>query len=92
MPASTLVRLSTLPLLLGLAVTTGGPPALQAQEADEVPVHQTDDPVLRPYVWRSIGPIGQGGRVDDFAVAPGNPHTYFVGFATPDSGRPPTMA
>ncbi len=26
----------------------------QAQEAD--PVNQTDDPILRDFVWRSIGP------------------------------------
>ena len=32
--------------------------------------------------WRSIGPVGQGGRVDDIAVVESDPSTFFVGFAT----------
>ena len=53
-----------------------------AQEAEESVVNQSDDPILRAFSWRSVGPFGQGGRVDDLAVHPGDPHTYFVGFAT----------
>ena len=45
-------------------------------------VNASDHPLLRAFSWRSIGPFGQGGRVDDLAVHPGDPHTYFVGFAT----------
>ena len=33
-----------------------------------VPVNQSDDPLLAPFVWRSIGPAVMGGRVDDIAV------------------------
>jgi photosystem II stability/assembly factor-like uncharacterized protein len=40
-----------------------------------------DHPLLRDYRWRSIGPVGQGGRVDDIAVDEKNPTTYYVGFA-----------
>ena len=53
-----------------------------AQNPEEPLVNQSDDPVLRAFSWRSVGPFGQGGRVDDLAVHPENPHTYFVGFAT----------
>ena len=45
-------------------------------------VNASDHPLLRAFSWRSIGPYGQGGRVDDLAVDPDDPHTYFVGFAT----------
>jgi photosystem II stability/assembly factor-like uncharacterized protein len=46
------------------------------------PVHQSDDPILRSFVWRSIGPANMGGRVDDIAVDERNPSTYYVAFAT----------
>ena len=52
-----------------------------AQDGD-APVNASDHPLLRPFSWRSIGPYGQGGRVDDLAVNPDDTHTYFVGFAT----------
>ncbi len=57
-------------------------PRLQAQESNEPAVNSSSDPLLRPFKWRSIGPIGQGGRVDDIAVSPDDPHTFFIGFAT----------
>jgi len=57
------------------------PATIAAQ--DEAPlVNQSDDPLLRPFRWRSIGPVGQGGRVDDFAVHPTDTRVYYVGFAT----------
>ena len=65
-------------VLIPLAAT---PDPVRTQEG-VTPVNASEDPVLRPFVWRSIGPIGQGGRVDDLAVHPNDPHTYFVGFAT----------
>src|SRR5690606_19839295 len=37
---------------------------------------------LRSFRWRSIGPAGQGGRVDDIAVSERDPHTFYIGFAT----------
>ena len=65
-----------------LAASALMPRAVVAQEADELLVNQSDDPILRAFSWRSVGPFGQGGRVDDLAVHPGDPHTYYVGFAT----------
>jgi photosystem II stability/assembly factor-like uncharacterized protein len=46
------------------------------------PVNQLDDPVLKTFVWRSIGPANIGGRVDDIAVDENNPSTFYLGFAT----------
>ena len=65
-----------------LATATLVPGTGSAQDADAPAVNQSDDPLLRAFGWRSIGPFGQGGRVDDLAVHPDDPHTYFVGFAT----------
>ena len=79
----TLTRLTTAAFALAiLAITAFTPRAALAQEAEEPLVNQSDDPILRAFSWRQIGPYGQGGRVNDLAVHPENPHTYFVGFAT----------
>jgi photosystem II stability/assembly factor-like uncharacterized protein len=69
-------------ILTAIALTPFAQPALAQQSSDEHMIHVPDHPLLRPFQWRSIGPVGQGGRVDDIAVRPDDPHTYFVGFAT----------
>ena len=49
----------------------------------QAPARNTaEDPALRGFRWRSIGPSGQGGRVDDIAAVESNPSTFYVGFAT----------
>ena len=54
----------------------GGQPAAPAM------IHTQDlDARLRGFRWREIGPTGQGGRIDDFAVDENNPSTYYIGFA-----------
>ncbi|MEE2900276.1 MAG: hypothetical protein VX815_17590 [Gemmatimonadota bacterium] len=68
--------------LLLLTATWSSPAIAAAQDTEMAEVNQSENPLLRPFVWRSIGPIGQGGRVDDIAVDPTNPFRYFVGFAT----------
>ena len=45
-------------------------------------INAPDHPLLQGFRWRSIGPVGQGGRVDDIAVNPLDPKNFFVGFAT----------
>jgi photosystem II stability/assembly factor-like uncharacterized protein len=45
-------------------------------------LNRSDDPLLRNFAWREIGPIGQGGRVDDIEVVASDTRTYYVGFAT----------
>ena len=39
----------------------------QPQQAPQLPppVNQSEDPLLRPFVWRPIGPANMGGRIDD---------------------------
>jgi len=65
-----------------LALTPFAQPVLAQQSSDEPMIHVPDHPLLQAFSWRSIGPVGQGGRVDDIAVRPDDPYTYFVGFAT----------
>jgi len=70
------------PLALALAVTSTltaqGPQAA----APPPPINEATDPALRGFKWRVIGPIGQGGRIDDIAVVENDPQVFYVGFAT----------
>lgn len=43
--------------------------------------NKPEDPLLQGFHWRSIGPAGQGARIDDFAVDEKNPSTYYIGYA-----------
>ena len=43
------------------------------------PVNQSEDPMLKPFVWRSIGPATMGGRHDDIAVVEKDPATIYLG-------------
>jgi photosystem II stability/assembly factor-like uncharacterized protein len=55
----------------------------QAQVPDlPPPINQTDDPLLKRFVWRSIGPAVMGGRLDDIAVHESNASVIYLGFAT----------
>jgi photosystem II stability/assembly factor-like uncharacterized protein len=69
---------------IGLCAAGGHAIIAQQQAVAELPppVHQSDDPILKSFVWRSIGPANMGGRVDDIAVDENSPSTYYVGFAT----------
>ncbi len=82
MPQSFVTRLPYILILGLLALTALAPPAAARQDGDNSTINGTDHPLLRPFRWRSIGPAGQGGRVDDIAVRPDDPRTFFVGFAT----------
>jgi photosystem II stability/assembly factor-like uncharacterized protein len=46
------------------------------------PINEATDPALRGFKWRVIGPIGQGGRIDDIAVVENDPQVFYIGFAT----------
>ena len=65
-----------------VAVAALAVPAASQQAADEPVINAPEHPLLQGFRWRSIGPVGQGGRVDDIAVHPDNPKIFFVGFAT----------
>jgi photosystem II stability/assembly factor-like uncharacterized protein len=54
----------------------------QGEQNGPPPVNAATDPLLRGFEWRAIGPIGQGGRVDDIEAVEGDPTTFYVGFAT----------
>jgi photosystem II stability/assembly factor-like uncharacterized protein len=54
----------------------------QEQQPTRPPVNQSDDPLLRKFVWRAIGPASMGGRIDDIAAVESNPFIIYVAFAT----------
>jgi photosystem II stability/assembly factor-like uncharacterized protein len=70
-----------------LAISLFGGRGLVAQGPAQVvtlppPINQTDDPLLKPFVWRPIGPANIGGRIDDIAIVERDPSTIYLGFAT----------
>ncbi len=67
----------------GAPTQPAGPVAQAQAPAQPAPaINQTDDPLLRTFRWRSIGPASMGGRVDDIEGVESNPSTFYVGFAT----------
>jgi photosystem II stability/assembly factor-like uncharacterized protein len=74
--------------VVGIGLCAVGGRGLLAQGAPQPapplppPINATDDPILKPFVWRSIGPANIGGRVDDIAVVESNPSIIYVGYAT----------
>jgi hypothetical protein len=68
-----------LTVIYGAALVAQGPPPAPPLPP---PINQSDDPVLRPFVWRPIGPANMGGRIDDIAVVESDPSTIYIGFAT----------
>ncbi len=76
-------------LLLGCCLALSLPFSLYAQfpgapqtPPPPPPINPSDDPLLRKFVFRGLGPASMGGRIDDFAVVESNPSTYYVAFAT----------
>jgi len=66
-------------IFAGRSLVAQGPPQVPALPP---PINQTDDPILKPFIWRSIGPANMGGRIDDIAIVESNPSIIYVGFAT----------
>lgn len=80
-------KLHSLALLLLLfpflvALTLAQFPAVTPPSPPAPPVNQSDDPLLKNFHWRSIGPASMGGRIDDIAVVESNPYIIYVAFAT----------
>ncbi|MGH7713544.1 MAG: WD40/YVTN/BNR-like repeat-containing protein, partial [Gemmatimonadaceae bacterium] len=65
-----------------MASALAAQPPAQQPDTTRPPINQADDPALRGFRWRVIGPIGQGGRIDDIAVVERDPQVFYVGFAT----------
>ena len=85
--AATAAQTPTRPAGTGSAQPPGAqqPPAQQpaAQRPQPVPpINQSDDPLLKTFRWRSIGPASMGGRIDDIEAVESNPSIFYVGFAT----------
>ena len=74
----------------GMALCLAGGTAIAARQTPApgpaaplpAPVNFSHDPVLRSFVWRSIGPANVGGRIDDIAVDESNPSTFYLAYAT----------
>src|SRR5262245_22215268 len=64
------------PLVSVITAQQPAPPAAPAPL-----IHTPENPLLKGFRWRPIGPVGQGVRVDDFAVDEKNPSTFYVAFA-----------
>ena len=45
-------------------------------------INQSDDPILKEFRWRSIGPASMAGRIDDIEAVESNHYIIYVGFAT----------
>ncbi|HJT68103.1 MAG TPA: hypothetical protein VJ749_16730 [Pyrinomonadaceae bacterium] len=58
------------------------PRATPSPSPTPTPINWSSDPLLKPFVFRSIGPASMGGRVDDIAAVEQNPYIIYVGFAT----------
>ncbi|HSG08296.1 MAG TPA: hypothetical protein VLA36_08060, partial [Longimicrobiales bacterium] len=77
-----MARASRSTALTLLALTVFIPSPSGAQQATDDVINAPENPLLRPFRWRSIGPVGQGGRIDDIEVDPTDVRTYFLGYAT----------
>ena len=51
-------------------------------QAPTPPVNASDDPMLRGFSFRSIGPAVMGGRLDDIEGAVNDPFLMYAGYAT----------
>src|SRR5687768_15365326 len=72
-------------LLLPCAMALAAPAAIAqpgAAATNGAMVNVPTDPLLRAFRWRSIGPSGMGGRIDDIEVSESNPYVIYVGYAT----------
>ena len=61
---------------------TPSPSATPTPSPTPTPVNWSEDPMLKRFVWRGIGPASMGGRIDDIAVVENNTYVFYVGFAT----------
>ncbi len=68
------VRRLAVATLVGLTLASIVTPLQSQQQAENgSTINDPEHPLLRVFRWRSIGPTGQGGRVDDIAVRPDDP-------------------
>ena len=73
-----------LPFFFASVGTQEGQPPAPTQATTPAPapmINASDDPLLAPFRFRSIGPASMGGRIDDVEVAPSDPNIIYVGYA-----------
>ena len=72
--------------LAGVLALTVGPALAQGRGGQAAPaappINPSDDPVLKTFKWRSIGPASMGGRIDDIEAVESNPSIIYAGYAT----------
>jgi photosystem II stability/assembly factor-like uncharacterized protein len=80
-PAVTIVV--ALVALPGFQETIVGRNEAQTPEPVSQPrmINASDDPLLAPFRFRSIGPASMGGRIDDIAVSETDPNIIYIGYA-----------
>src|SRR5215813_7747605 len=61
---------------------TAAATATPAPSPTPTPINWSNDPMLKRFILRGIGPASMGGRIDDITAVDSNPYTYYVGFAT----------
>lgn len=77
------VSIALLSLATPVATTPGSAPAQRGGRLGSTSaVNATSDPLLRSFSWRSVGPVSQGGRVDDIAVVASDPRVFYIAYAT----------
>ena len=80
---------STVPLTALAAVTLASAALASAASAQgrgvqppaPAVINLSDDPMLEPFRFRSIGPASMGGRIDDIAVSESDPSHIWLGYA-----------
>ena len=77
-----LVMGCALSCILALSSPSRGAHAQEVASRQPDTADHAGDRLLSSFRFRSIGPAGMGGRVDDIEVAPSDPNIMYVGFAT----------
>ncbi len=71
-----------LPLLIvPLLVVTVRPQTAPGGQPPAPLINASNDPLLAPFRFRSIGPASMGGRIDDIAVSESDPNIIYIGYA-----------
>jgi photosystem II stability/assembly factor-like uncharacterized protein len=75
-----LLRLALPLLILPFLVITVKPQNAPGGPPPRI-INASNDPLLAPFRFRSIGPASMGGRIDDIAVSESNPSIIYIGYA-----------
>jgi photosystem II stability/assembly factor-like uncharacterized protein len=76
-----LTRLALPLLAIPLLVVTVTPQQGGNAAQQERVINASDDPILAPFRFRSIGPASMGGRIDDIEVSLTDPNIIYIGYA-----------